>query len=269
MSDTRNAHIQSLCGEMTRAASLGQLRGQRAQLMNQFVCGVADERPDWQQTVDVALDRAIAANARVLAVATLSQYFPDRCALVLLSLVVSRTEVMPVRVWAAPALSSLESLTTVSALLRAINDPAVDVPIAAAQTKAGLALDAKSMANNLRLLLCTNAALSNAGLRVLKTIWRDPDRYREGWFASAFALLTTDQDGAMLVEAATMAAGTAYSPAARVQALQFLYFLRKNARADYPFADEVWRFIRQIWARDGGDVRSLAGEILKLQGNRS
>ena len=263
-----NPSMQRVCAALTTTSSLTQLREHRWTLAREFVCSAATQRPTWQQCVDVALNRNVLAQARVLALGALTQYFPDQCALILLRIVTTPGDTIAVRMVAGQMLASSAALTAEHALLRAINDNATDQAITLVLAQI-TTLNDGGVPNNLRLLLCKEAQDSKPGQRALLRIWRAPEQFGNGWNAVALTLLLAPSSEALFVEAATMASLPAYGNRARVQILQMLYTLTKQRAAPARYPDAFWTAIRQVWSRETGGLRYAAGEILKFQGGRT
>lgn len=259
--------MQRVCDALSKSQSLTQLREHRSKLAREFVCSAATQRPTWQQAVDVTLNRKLIAHVRVLALGALVQYFPDQCALILLSVVTARGDNIAVRMLAGQMLASSAALTAEQALVRAINDDATDqaITLVVAQIKQ---MNDAGMPNNLRQLLCIEAQDSEPGRRALRRIWRAPEQFGNGWNAVALMVLLNDSSEAMWVEAANMASRAAYGKPARMKVLQMIYTLCKQRAGQERYPDPFWTPIRQVWANESGDLRYVAGEILKFQGGR-
>lgn len=262
-----NPAMQRVCDALSKSQSLTQLREHRLTLAREFVCNAANARPTWQQSVDVALNRTVIAHARVLALGALVQYFPDQCALILLRVVTTRGDNIAVRMVAGQMLASSAAVTAEHALLRAINDNATDQAISLIVAQISKLNDA-GVPNNLRQMMCKEAQDSAPGRRALRRIWRAPDQFGNGWNAVAITLLLSDSSEALFVDAANMASIPAYGKPARLQILQMLYTLGKQRSGVARFSDPFWTAIRQVWANESGDLRYVAGELLKLQGGR-
>lgn len=257
--------MQRTCEALGRSLSASQMREQRWILTRQFVCMAAHEQPSWQQSADLALSRTALPQARALALGALAQYYGGQSVLVLLRLITDRSETMAIRMFAAGLLAGIEAPAADFALLRAINDNATDQVIQIRVDLVRKLADA-GIPNNLRLLLCSEAIHTSHGRRVLEKIWRSPEQYANAWAVVAVLLLIDDASDKRLTEVAAFAANTALSSRVRMLALQVLYTLRSDSRTTTAFPPAAWDFIRQIWARDGGDVKRAAGELLKLQG---
>jgi hypothetical protein len=264
MPNAEQESTQRLCDSISKSLTLKQLRERRWQLTKEFVCRAAVEQPTWQLTVDVALNRTVLAQARVLALGELVHYYPDQCALILLRVITTRGDHIGVRMAAAHMLATSESRTAEYALLRAIEDNATDQALTLVVDEIAKN-NAAGVPNNLRWMMCKEAQGSEPGRRALRRIWRAPDQYPNAWIAVA-SILLGDNDDSLFVEAANMAATPAYGKRARVMVLQMLFTQRRLNSGQVLYPPAYWSAIRQIWSRDSGDLRYAAGEILKLQG---
>lgn len=267
MSILDDTNLAATCDTLTRSLSQTQMREQRWILARQLACRAPGSEPTWQQSADLALSRNALLSARATALATLAHVYAAQSPLILLRLIVDRSEAMAIRMFAAGLLADINAPSGAYALQRALNDNATDQVIAL-RVELSRKLSQAGLPNNLRLLLCAEAYERPLGRQVLERIWRAPDANANAWVAVALTLLFNGDSDTRLVAIANVATNTAISQRVRIDALRLLYAARRNAPASQEFPTAAWNAVRLIWSRDGGNLKYVAGEILKLQGDR-
>lgn len=260
--------MRQLSDSLHRSLTPAQLRERRWALVDRLVQHASVGPPTWQECVDVALQRDAPTQARVIALGLLAHDYPDLCALVLLNLVTDVAQPMAVRIVAAEAMASSESITMVGPLARAIDSDSTAVALTTKAPQLRV-LASAGAPNELRAMMCVLAIDSTSGRRALSTLFRQPDRYPRGWASAAIVLLALGTDAAnRLATLAEMVAQRSYGTRARAEMLRMLHYVRSALADTAPFGESVWRVVRSIWRDETGEVKALAGEILKLQGAR-
>ena len=214
----------------------------------------------------VLRSRAAHAHTRLLAALLLVMIDSARSLEMLVGRIVDRSDTDTLRFFCAMQIGNSRNAVACPLILRAINDPSTDEEFDENAKLRAKMIDA-GVSVNLRRAMIWGLLDSSGGTDALAARVRAPLSFQNGWLFAIISLWQKTESESYIVLAAEVLKNRGNPETLRVNAATALYMMRRESRGKSYFPKAAWDALHSVWGeRDYGELHSVVGDVLKLQG---